>query len=203
MSKFSITAEVRSDLGKEKVKKLRFAGQIPAVVYGAGEEPVSLTLNTRDAGLILKRIRGEKVMVDLSYGEKTDSVFVRAIQRDPVDDELLHVDFYRLDLKVEIDTRIPIHPVGTPIGISRGGILEQGLRELSIHGLPGAIPPHFDVDVNALDVDQSIHVADLAVPEGIKIITPSDSVVFLVKPKLVEVVEGEATATAEEEAPEA
>ena len=199
MSKFSLTAEVRNDLGKEKVKKLRFAGQIPAVVYGAGEEPVSLTLNTRDAGLVLKRIHGEKVMVDLNYGGKTESVFVRDVQRDPVHSELLHIDFYRLDLAVEIDTRIPIHAIGTPIGIAHGGILEQGLRELAIHGLPGAIPPHFDVDVKDLDVDHSIHVSDLSVPEGVKIITPSDAVVFLVKPKASE--GGAATVEGDEEAP--
>lgn len=186
MSKFKLVAELRTDSGKEKAKKLRFEGRFPAIVYGAAGEAVSVSLDTRETNLVLNRIHGEKVLVDLEYGSTKDKVFVSNVQRDPVSGKLLHVDFFRVDPNREIDTRIQVVSVGEPAGVKLGGLLEHGIRELAIHALPGNVPPHLEVDVTALEVGQSIHVRDLPAIEGVKFISPADTVLFTVVGKAAE-----------------
>lgn len=201
MSKFQLKAEVRETTGKEKAKKLRAAGKYPAIVYGAGEDPVSVTLDIRETEVVLTRIHGEKVLVDLAYGGKTDKVFLRKIERDPASEKLLHIDFYRVHPDREIDTKVPVHHVGTAQGVRMGGLLEHGLRELQIHCLPGNVPPHIDVDVSHLEIGHSIHVSDLSPMPGVKVLSSPDAVLFSVAGKQAE--EPAPGAAAEEPAAEA
>lgn len=180
MASYALKAEVRDAFGKEKSKKLRGTGNFPAVVYGAEKDSIALTLNTHEAEMVLGRIHGEKVLVDLEYGGTKDKVFVRNVQRDPVKDKLIHVDFYRVDLNREIDTQVAIHAVGTPEGVKLGGFLEHGVREISIRALPTKIPPHISVNVADLKIGQSIHIRDLQAIDGVKIVTPGDALAFAV-----------------------
>ena len=180
MASYALKAEVRDAFGKEKSKKLRGTGNFPAVVYGAEKDSVALTLNTHETEMVLGRIHGEKVLVDLEYGGTKDKVFVRNVQRDPVKDKLIHVDFYRVDLNREIDTQVAIHAVGTPEGVKLGGFLEHGVREISIRALPTKIPPHISVNVADLKIGQSIHIRDLQAIDGVKIVTPGDALAFAV-----------------------
>ncbi len=200
MGSFALKAEVRSDTGKEKAKKLRKQGKFPAIVYGGEKEPASLTLDIRDTEVVLGRIHGEKVLVDLSYGDTSEKVFVRNIQRDPALEKLLHVDFYRVDLNRELDTKTPVHPVGLPKGVKMGGLLEHGLRELAIRCLPTKVPPHIEVNVEELEIGHSIHVGDLPEMDGVRVLSPEDSVLFSVAAKAKEV--EELPAAEEEEAAE-
>ncbi len=183
MGVFELKADVRTDSGKEKAKKLRQQGRFPAIVYGAGKDPVSLSLDIRDAELVLGRIHGEKVLVGLQYGSDKDNVFVRNVQRDPVVDKLLHIDFFRVDMSKEMDTRVPLISIGVPAGVKLGGLLEHGVRELAIRCLPGIVPPHIEVAVEHLEVGQSVHVRDLPPIEGVKVTTAPDTVLFLVAAK--------------------
>lgn len=183
MSKYALKAEVRTTTGKEKAKKLRTTGVFPAVVYGAEQDPVSLTLSIRDVEGVLAKIHGEQVLVDLEYAGKTDKVFVRNVQRDPVVDKLLHVDFYRVDLTREMVTSVPIHAVGTAAGVKLGGILEYVVREITIRCLPTAVPPHLEVNVESLDLGQSLHVSDLPAIPGIRFVTPGSTVLIAVAHK--------------------
>jgi len=180
MSKFSIKAEVRTGLGKEKVAKVRQAGNSPAVVYGAGKDPISLTINAREAELVLQRLHGEKILVDLSLNGGVEKVFVRNVQRDPVTERLLHIDFYRVEMDRELETYVGVTEVGVPEGVKLGGMLEHGARQLHIRALPGDVPPHIEVNVAALQQGQSIHVRDLAPIKGVKILTNADQVLFAV-----------------------
>ncbi len=203
MSSFALKAEVRSDRGKEKAKKLRKQGKFPAIVYGVGKEPTSLTLDIRETEVVLGRIHGEKVLVDLSYGDTTEKVFVRNIQRDPALEKLLHADFFRVDLNKELDTKTPVHPVGLPKGVKVGGLLEYGLREIAIRCLPTKVPPHIEVSVEDLDIGENLHVSDLPEMEGVKVLSPEDSVLFAVAAKAKEAEEMAAVEGEEEEAEEA
>ena len=180
MSRFELKAEIRDFSGKEKAKKLRAQGKFPAIVYGAEEEPVSLTLPIREMTVLLGRIHGEKVLVDLKYGDKEDKVFVRNIQRDPASEKLLHADFYRVDPNHAIDTKVPVTHVGLPAGVRTGGLLEHGMRELEIHCLPTQVPPHIEVDVENLEIGDAIHVRDLPPIEGVRFITHDDAVIYSV-----------------------
>ncbi len=180
MSEFILNAEVREERGKEKAKKLRAAGRCPAIVYGTSGEPVSLTIDTRESELVIQRTHGEKVLVTLNYDGKEDKVFLRNIQRDPASEKLVHVDFYRVDLKVELDTQVPVINIGTAVGVKEGGLLEHGIRELAIRCLPTKVPPHIEVDVSGLAMNKSYHVEDLPEIDGVQILTSPDAVLFAV-----------------------
>jgi large subunit ribosomal protein L25 len=180
MAQFALKAESRSTTGKEKAKKQRANGAVPAIVYGAGKQPVSITTNTREADLMLARIAGEKVLVDLSYDAVSEKVFVRNVQRDPVSDRLLHIDFYRVDMAQELETAVKVTEVGVPEGVKLGGMLQHSLRQISIRCLPANVPPHIEVNVAHLKAGQSIHVRDLARPEGVRFLTPDEAVLFAV-----------------------
>lgn len=186
MGSYALKAEVREGAGKELARKLRTKGQIPAVVYGFGGEPVSLTLNARDTELVLNRIHGEKVLVDLEYGGKQEKVFVRNVQRDPVLDSLMHADFYRVDLSREIDTTVPVISVGIPLGVKEGGLLEHGIREVKIRCLPLKVPPHLEVNVESLEIGDSIHARELAAIDGVRVLSPPEAVIFAVVAKAKE-----------------
>lgn len=179
MSTFVLNAEIREDTGKEKMKKLRAKGHCPAVIYGSEQEPVSLTINIRDTEVLLQRIHGEKILVEVKYGDKTDKAFVRQVDRDPVKNLLEHIDFYRVDPDHEIDTTVPVLSVGTPIGVKMGGIMEPGLRKIDLRALPANVPPHIDVNVEKLNIGQSIHVSDLDLP-NVKLLTAGDGVLFAI-----------------------
>lgn len=180
MKQITLKAESREWTGKEKAKKIRREGLFPAIVYGPGAEPSSIQLSVREMEAALTKIHGEKVLVALEHGGKTEQVFIRNVQRDPVKSKLLHADFYRVDMDTELDTKIPIIGVGTPHGVKMGGLMEQVVRILDIRCLPSKVPPHIDVNVESLEIGQSIHVRDLPAMDGVKVLTPADAVLFLV-----------------------
>jgi len=182
-TKFSLKGELRSGTGKERAKKLRVKGEFPAIVYGAGKEPVALTMSTRETELILAKIHGEKVLVDLEYGGAQDKAFVRNVQRDPVVGKLLHIDFFRVDLKKELQMTVPVFAVGTAVGTKEGGLLETLNRQIEIRCLPENVPPHIEANVALLEVGQSIHVRDLPAMDGVKIVTNGDIVLFAMMAK--------------------
>ncbi len=182
MSKFAIEAELRESRGKEKNKKTRRAGRLPVIAYGIGE-PDALSIDAHEFDLLLQHIAGEKVIVDLNYAGKSEKVFIRDVQRDPVSDKPLHVDFFRVDMNKELHTILQVHQVGTPIGLKEGGILEHGLREVHVKATPSNLPPHIEVDVSELHLNQAIHIGDLPAIEGLQFLTNEDSVVFSVVSK--------------------
>lgn len=180
MSEFVLQATVREERGKEKAKKLRQAGAFPAIVYGAKAEPVALTLDIRETDLVLERIQGEKILVTLNYADTADKVFVRNVQRDPMSDKLVHVDFYRVDLTKEMDTRVPIIATGLPKGVKEGGMLDTVSREVAIRCLPAKVPPHIVVPVDHLNVGDSIQVNELEPIDGVQFTSSPDMVLFSV-----------------------
>jgi large subunit ribosomal protein L25 len=127
-------------------------------------------------------------------------VLVKELQRDPVSARALHADFYAVDLEQAIQVAVPIHVKGTAPGVTNGGILDHALRELQIECLPRAIPDQILVDVSQLEIGMSLHVRDLVLPEGVKLMSDPDlSVVSVVVPAALEE-EAAAAAPAEGEA---
>lgn len=180
MSKFELHAELREAVGKEKAKKLRAVGKFPAIVYGADAEPTPITLSSRDVEVTLSRLHGESVLVDLHYGNRTDKVFVRNVQRDPLSEKLVHVDFFRVNPDREIETAVHVIPVGVAEGVRLGGMLEAHSREVVVRALPARVPAHIEVDVTNLKAGQTFHVSDLAPIEGVKLVTHGEVVLFAV-----------------------
>ena len=208
-----LAVQMRTDTGKEAARKLRHQGLIPAVVYGHREEPIHITLNPLELGKVLKGGAGERALINLTIegaasGPITKTVILKDKQLDPIKRTLIHADLYAIAMDEEIHVNVPIHIVGKAIGAANGGLIEHILREIEIKCFPGDIPPRIDVNVTALNIGDSIHVADISL-EKAKIVTDvGQTIVTLVPPAkeevvaVVEEVAEEAAAEGEKEAAE-
>jgi large subunit ribosomal protein L25 len=201
----ALDVEIRSDKGKGANRKLRAKGRIPGVCYGKGRSPVPVSLDPRRLErLLASSATGINTLIDLRVAGGGDFdgrvVLVKELQRDPVSARALHADFYAVDLEQAIQVAVPIQVTGTAPGVTNGGILDHALRELQIECLPRAIPEQILVDVGQLEIGMSLHVRDLALPEGVKLMSDPDlSVVSVVVPAALEE-ETAAAAPAEGEA---
>ena len=208
MGDWALEVELREGTGKGVARKLRAAGRIPGVLYGRGEPPQSVVLDPRALERVITTSdAGMNTLIDLNIAGSRDRaervVLVKELQRDPVRGAPLHVDFYQVDLTATIEVKVPIVLRGRPRGVElSGGILDQALRELDVECLPRAIPESITLDVSELEIGSSIHVRDLALPEGVVLRSDPDlSVASVITPKVEEEVapvaapvEGEAAA---------
>lgn len=207
MATATLSATSRDATGKGAARTLRSQGQIPAVIYGHGREPQALTLNARDLDKMLEHIVAESTVIEVKVGGETSRTLIREIQRHPFKRQILHVDFQALVAGEKVTVSIPIVLIGIPEGVRlSGGVLDQTLRELEIEVDPSNIPNHVEADVTNLQVGGSLHVRDIAIPEGVKIMDAEDaSVCVVAAPRAVieaaaapEAVEGEAGAVVAE-----
>lgn len=197
-----LKAEIREGVGKEKAKKLRAKGLIPAVFYGPRSQTVRLVIDSKELTKALQTEAGENVLIDLDILKGPQSerkvVMVKDIQIDPLQRMTLHTDFYEVTMDEMVTVEIPVHLVGKPEGTKMGGILEQVRRAIQIQCLPGDIPKSIDIDVSLLKIGDSIHVQDIQV-EKAKIISDTNFTIATVVPPVVEekVVEAVAPEAAE------
>ena len=203
MEKVELITEPREGTGTSYVKKLRAQDKIPAVLYKKGENAISLTLDKLELLKVLHTAKGENVIVALtvkgSKKAKTRTVIVKEVQRHPIRDEILHVDFNEISLKEKITVKIPIQTKGESKGVKEGGILEHTLWEVEVECFPTQIPENVTVDISELEIGDVVHVRDLVLPEDVKLLTdPEQAVVTIESPVMAEVEE----TAAEEEAAE-
>jgi large subunit ribosomal protein L25 len=186
MATATLTAESRSETGKGAARKLRAAGRVPAVIYGHRREPQGLSLDARTLGLTLERVSASSVF-ELALGGTTVRALIREVQRHPVSRALVHVDFQELVAGERVTMRVPLAFVGTAEGVrNQGGLLEEVTRELEISADPANIPDRIDVDVSALTIGHPLHVRDLAVPQGVTVLTDAGATVVQVSPPRLE-----------------
>ncbi len=192
-----LTAEIREGIGKEKAKKLRTKGLIPAIFYGPRSETIPLVIHSDELKKALQTEAGENVLIDLDIrkGGQADRkvVMLKDIQIDPLQRVTLHTDFYEVTMDEMVIVEVPVHLVGKPEGTKVGGILEQVRRTIQVQCLPGDIPKGIDVDVSALMIGDSIHVQDISV-EKVKIISETNFTIATVVPPAVEEKVAEAVA---------
>ena len=174
MAEAVLKGQVRTRVGKGAAKQLRQQRLIPAVVYGGSSGPMAVTVNPVEMLKLLGAGAGENVLITLSLEgdtERSRTVILKELQRDPVRWEPLHADFFEISMKRKIRVQVPLRIVGEAVGVKmRAGILEQHLREVSVECLPGAIPSHILVDVSRLDLGHTIHVSELTVGEDIRVL---------------------------------
>ena len=181
MSTASLNATIRAENGKGAARKIRQAGNIPSVIYGHGREPMSLTINARETDKLLTRIATGSTVIELDVAGKVSRTLIREIQRHPYKKMIMHIDFQELVVGETISMYCPIVFVGIPDGVrSEGGILDQVLHQLHIAVDPASIPNHIDVDVTHLKVGKSLHVADLVLPAGVKVLDDPGSTICVV-----------------------
>ena len=187
MQRIDLEAQIRERVGKGAARQIRREGRIPAVLYGAGKS-TPMTLDPSAVIQILKSESGENALLNLKVkkGEKPESTItaiLRDYQRDPVTGELLHADLFEILLTEVLRLKIPLIMIGDPAGIKEGGVLQHSLRELEIECLPADIPEHLDVAIGELAIGQSIHVRDLSLASGIKVLDdPDQTIVSIAAP---------------------
>ena len=181
MKRVTLQAEKREVSGKGGARKLRSTGRVPAIIYG-NKVPETLHIAI-DSKVLIHTVRPHEAhnfIVDLKVDKKVYPTIIAEVQQDPVTEEPLHVDFYRISMDKPIHTTIPIILSGSSPGVKEGGMLEHTLREINISCLPGNLPDLIEVDVSNLNLDESIHVSDLAAPTGVEFLTEvHDTVVHL------------------------
>jgi large subunit ribosomal protein L25 len=161
---------------------------VPAVLYREGKAQ-SIQLSRKELSKLINKVGGEQVMVDLQFtdGERKLAL-LKDFQVDPIRSELLHTDFFEVSLTETVRITVHVTTKGEPIGVKRdGGILQHPIREIMIECLPDKIPGKIELDISKLEVGQSLHVSDLKVEEGIKILTDSHEVIVNVVESAVEV----------------
>uniref|UniRef100_A0A832GMX0 Large ribosomal subunit protein bL25 n=1 Tax=Caldimicrobium thiodismutans TaxID=1653476 RepID=A0A832GMX0_9BACT len=172
MKQVTLKAMKREKTGKETAKKLRKAGFIPAILYGKEIEPLAFALSYSEFEKVYNRYKGEAVIytLEISNGEVLrKQAILKEYQRHPVTDKFIHLDFQAIEEGHTVELEVPIEFVGKPVGITRGGILEIMIHELTIECLPKDIPDKITVDISHLDIGDSLHVRDIKVPENLKI----------------------------------
>ena len=181
MATASLGAQPRSDTGKGAARKLRAAGQIPGVIYGHGREPQSLTVDAREFNRLAERVRITSTVIELALDGKTARTLVRELQRDPIKRHVLHVDFQELVAGETVNVSVPLRFIGTPDGVrNSGGILEEVVHKIHVECDPSNIPDHIDVDVTALTIGHSLHVADIKLPEGVQVTDEPETTIAVV-----------------------
>ncbi len=184
----SLQATIRTQLGK-KTKSIRNLGKIPAVVYGPKEKNVSLTVDEKEFKKVL-RVAGESSLIELVIDEKEKRpVLIQEIQKDPVSDKIIHIDFYQADLKEEVEVAIPLVFEGVaPAEKELGGTLNKNMLEIEVKALPMNLPHEIKVNVEGLKTfEDHIMVKDLVLPANVTVLkNPEEIVAQVLPPQKVE-----------------
>ncbi len=194
-----IAIQDRADTGKAKSRRARRQGKIPCVIYGAGKESRNFFVEES----VWSEIPVADVhLVELDSASGKINALIKDVQFDYLKGKTVHIDFQEVRMDELVEAEVPVHGLGTPVGLSQGGFLEQVLHSIRIQSLPANIPSFIEVDISGLELEKAVHVSELKMPEGVKPITPANQTVFhVLLPKAEEevapaegAVEGEAAA---------
>ncbi len=177
MTDVILEASPRTLLGSRNAGRLRRTGKLPAVVYGLEADTVAVTVNARELDHALHSESGANTLITLQLDGTDMLALARQIQRHPTRNELVHVDFVRVRRDVAVSADVPLIAEGEPPGAKEGGILEQLFFSVTVEALPGNIPTEIVVDVSHLALGDQLHVADLAIPDGVTIQHEPDELV--------------------------
>ncbi len=203
-----LEVELREPGTSNKAGRLRRAGKVPAVLYGGGRDTRSISVDPRTLIEILRSEHGQNSILNLKVGDGAEqTALIHDYQVDPISRRLQHVDFRRIDLKVEIEVNVPVEVVGEALGVRVDrGILDMILREVHVKCLPTDIPDNLKVDVTELVIGDVAQVSDLEIPAGVELLVDLDQTVLTIAPPTVaiedEVTEEEEDLLGEMEEPE-
>lgn len=185
---------------KNHARRVRVQGLIPAVVYGAGQESIAVTVDPKIVFKILYSDSGHNTIFDLNIeGQSATKVMIVDWQTEPIKGKLLHADFKRIAMDKTMKLSVAVHLTGVSVGVKNGGILGQVMHEVRNECLPDNIPSHIDIDISALDVNGAVHVSDLPHDDKIKFLDDEDALVAHVTVAKEEAATEEVAAVAEPE----
>jgi large subunit ribosomal protein L25 len=195
MSKQNLNVELREETGKGICRRLRSAGRVPAVVYGKGIEPVSISLETKQFSEAIAGVGGRNHILTLVGGGSLDgqTVIVCDLLQDSIKRTPRHVDLHRISLSDKVKVHVPVRLVGTAAGAKAGGMVDFAMHQLEVECLPVHIPEYISVDVTELTIGHSIHVGEVPAPVGIAILgDPKAAVISILGRKSAEAEEAPA-----------
>ena len=196
---------VRDERGKNAARRLRMRGEVPGVLYGLGQEAVSVAVDSKKMTTLLKSPSGHNTILNLKVdGSEQSPALAVAWQVDPVKGTLLHVDMQRLDLTKKVHARVPVVTIGVAVGVKeQAGLVEQISREVEIDCLPLEVPSAIEIDITELHIGEAIRVSDLPESEAYSYLSRSERVVVhVVAPKVEKEEEEEEEAVEGAEVPE-
>ncbi len=213
MQKLTLKSRIRQGSGKEIARKIRAAGEIPVVLYGRKSAPQSLTVSQKDLFHLLHTATSEHLILSLDIegsSEGTVLTMVKDAQHHPVTGDVIHLDLQRISMDEKIKIGVPVELTGVPTGVKdAGGVLDHGVREVTINCKPMEIPDKVTIDVSALQIGDSLHISDLiALYPDLEIVEDAHvTLAHVAAPKKLEALVPEpgapaAAAVAEEEAAE-
>jgi large subunit ribosomal protein L25 len=169
---FELNAEPRSDTGKGASRRLRRAGKVPAIMYGGGKDPESLTLSHNE---IIRNLEHEAFyshILTIKVGGSETQAILRDLQRHPSKPSVQHMDLQRVSATEKLKTHAPLHFIGedTAPGVKAGGLVSHDLTEVLIECLPKNLPEYIEIDISGLEIGDALHLSDLKVPEGVTLL---------------------------------
>ncbi len=200
-----VSVELRTQSGKGPARRNRAAGKVPGVLYGHKAAPVSVTLDPAALIRSLDKDKKRNTVFALTLGGKEApeqiTAMIRDVQIHPISRRVVHIDFIRVSLDEEIKVTVPLHLTGTAVGVTNGGNLHQGWHAVPIAAKPAAIPNKIEIDITNLDVGDALHVSDLKLPVGVRLLLEGkEAIASVVAPraeKEAEVVVAEGAVAAE------
>jgi large subunit ribosomal protein L25 len=198
MKETVLSVESRKEFGKNASRRLRRAGKVPAVVYGAGEPPLSVAVDPRSLKAVLSSATGANTLCLLELDGKRDGkthMLIHDVQYDPITDRPVHLDLTRVSMTQERRVKVPVELLGTAKGVKLdGGILDFITREVEVVCLPADIPDHIRIDISGLGIGDSVRVADLPAGTAYRIVSEADRPVAVVAAPVEEKAEAAAPA---------
>jgi large subunit ribosomal protein L25 len=172
MQQKQLNIELRSKTGKGISRQLRSADRVPGVVYGKGMDPIAVSIQYRELRAALAGEGGQNNLITLVGGGTLDQsmAIIVDLQRDALKGTYKHVDLHRINMSEKLRVTIPVVLKGTAIGVKEGGLLDFAHHELHVECLPGNIPDHIEIDISDLGIAHSLHINEIVVPEGVKIL---------------------------------
>lgn len=197
----TLVAEVRRDFRRSALSKLRSQGNIPAVVYGKHEESKPVAVKKRELLKIINE-HGRNTLISLDVDGKEETVILGDYQVDPINNDLIHVDFLHVSMSSEIHAKVPVLLEGTAKGVEVGGVVQQSIHELDVKATPKNIPETIEIDITNLEIGHSVKVGEIRNQySNINILNEDEDVIATIVPSKLQVVEDEASGdeqTAEE-----
>jgi large subunit ribosomal protein L25 len=177
-----INSEKRDEIGKNASRRIRKSGRVPAVLYGEGVVVAPLILDKKDIIRILKSESGENTIFKVAFEGGEADVMIKDVQVDSTTDELLHADLIKIAMDKAVRVAIPIELFGEAVGVkTEGGFVELMSREVEVECLPADIPDAIKIDISALHLHQSLKIADVVPPAGVKLLGEPTAVVVLIQ----------------------
>jgi large subunit ribosomal protein L25 len=164
---FTLNAEVRTDLGKGASRRLRHANKVPAILYGEGQAPVSLTLEHKHVFRAQQEEAFYSHVLTLNVDGKPVECLIKDMQRHPFKQIIMHLDFLRIDATHAIHTNAPIHFINEEEAVKKGGTVAHHINDIAISCLPADLPEFIEVNVANLEIGQTLHLSDITLPEGV------------------------------------